>query len=97
MKNSNTFVFAKITPKEEFFELAKTELLEMSEPTHNEEGCNKFDIHESECGNHIYLYEEWLNKEVLENHHKQEHTKVVALKFEHWLNAPTEVSFMHKL
>lgn len=97
MENNNVFVFAKITPKKEFFELAKSELLEMSKPTHEEEGCIKFDIHESACGSYIYLYEEWLNKDVLQNHHNEEHTKIVASKFEHWLDAPTDVSFMNKL
>jgi quinol monooxygenase YgiN len=97
MMNSNTFIFAKITPKKEFFESAKSELLSMLEATRSEEGCIKFELHESECANYIYLYEEWLNKVALENHHNQEHTKVVAAKFEHWLDAPTEVSFMKKI
>ncbi len=97
MKKNNVCVFAKITPKSEFLESSRNELMGMLDATRNEAGCLQFDIHISECGNYIFLYEEWVNKASLENHHLEEHTKRVASKFEKWLAAPTEVTFMNKL
>ncbi|UIP29877.1 putative quinol monooxygenase [Photobacterium sp. TLY01] len=97
MLNVHPFVIAKITPKTEYFEQAKGELLGMLEATRNEVGCIQFELHESDCGRYIYLYEEWKNKAALENHHQEQHTQSVAQKFENWLAAPTEVAFMTKL
>ncbi|GAB6260843.1 antibiotic biosynthesis monooxygenase [Photobacterium sp. CCB-ST2H9] len=97
MSTENTFVFAKITPHETFFESAKRALLGMLDATRQEPGCIRFDIHTSECGRYIYLYEEWISKNALENHHQEAHTQAVAQKFTQWLAAPTEVSRMKKL
>ncbi|WP_217475244.1 putative quinol monooxygenase [Stutzerimonas stutzeri] len=90
-------IFAKITPKAEFFESAKNELLGMLGATRNEAGCIQFELHCSECKSYIYLYEEWESKAALENHHQEGHTQLVAQKFKDWLAAPTEVTFMNKL
>lgn len=97
MSKNNPFVFAKIKPKDEFFESAKNELLGMLEATRNEAGCIQFDLFTSDCGRYICLYEEWETEAALNNHHQEEHTKLVAQKFEHWLAAPTEVTLMKKL
>ena len=97
MEKSNVCVFAKINPKSEFFESSKNELMGMLEATRNETGCLQFDLHISECGRYIFLYEEWGNKASLENHHLEKHTKSVASKLENWLVAPNEVTIMHKL
>ncbi len=95
--NKHVFVFAKITPKKEFFFAAKNELIGMLEATRSETGCIQFELHHSECGQYLYLYEEWIDKGSLENHHKEDHTKIVAAKFEGWLAEPTEVTLMNKL
>jgi len=97
MSDSNTFVFAKITPKKEHFEQAKDELLGILEATRNEDGCIQFDLFMSDCGRYIHIFEEWQSKAALDNHHQEEHTQLVAQKFEHWLAAPTEVTLMEKL
>lgn len=97
MHNKNTFVFAKITPKSEYFKSTKSELAGILEATRKEKGCIQFELHESECGCYLYLYEEWLNKKSLENHHTQTHTMAAAKKIESWLSQPTEVLFMKKL
>ncbi|CAK1835725.1 ABM domain-containing protein [Vibrio crassostreae] len=97
MSDKHLFVMAKITPKQEYFESAKTELLGMLEATRSELGCIQFELHASECGCYIYLYEEWKNKVDLHSHHQESYTQDVAKKFEDWLAAPTEVSLMNKL
>ncbi len=97
MDNINIFVFATISPKSEYVRAAKNELIKMLPVTRDEKGCIQFEIHESENGNLIHLYEEWTSKNALENHHHEPHTKRVAKKFEDWLSAPTTVSIMKKL
>jgi len=97
MHNKNTFVFARITPKPRYFKSTKAELAGILEATRKEKGCIQFELHESERGATLYLYEEWQNKKSLENHHKQPYTVTAAKKIENWLAQPTEVLLMKKL
>lgn len=95
--NNNIFVFATIRPKGEHAHAAQNALLGMQPETLNEKGCVQFEIHESEDGTLIHLYEEWTSKEALNKHHQEPHTKKVAKDFESWLSGPTTVSIMKKL
>lgn len=97
MSGGNTFVFAKITPKPGHLELVKNGLMEILEPTRNEEGCLQFELHVSECGGLICIYEEWTSKVALGNHHQEVHTKKAAQKIGEALAAPTEVTVMKKV
>ncbi|KJY83986.1 hypothetical protein TW81_06590 [Vibrio galatheae] len=96
MSNDHLFVMAKITPHIEYFECAKNELFGMLSATRDEVGCIQFELHVSECGRYIYLYEEWVNQKALENHHQEKHTQAVANKLKDWLAVPTQVSRMSK-
>ena len=95
--DNNVFVFAKITPKPEFYSDTKSALAGMLDATRQEKGCIWFDLHSSECEKHLYLYEEWQDRKYLAAHHEQTHTKAVASKLESWLYEPTEVSLMNKI
>lgn len=97
MINTSLFVMATITPKSQYFEQVKAELLSILEPTRAEPGCLRFDLHESECQTALYLYEEWTDKLDLDAHHQQAYTRQAASKLIDWLAAPTQVSLMHKV
>ena len=94
MKNKSLFLFATISPKDEYFVKAKEALLNMIEDTRKEEGCKKFDLHDD--GKQLYLYEEWLDELSLHQHHEKEYTKEVFEKYKTWLKKPTEIVKMFK-
>ena len=94
MNNKNLFIFAKISPKEEYFKSAKNALLNILEPTQKETGCLGFTLHDDT--QHLYLYEEWTNQSSLDEHHLKSYTKEVFEKYQGWLIEPVEVIKMQK-
>jgi len=65
-------VFATITPKEEYFESAKTAILSILEDTRNETGCIQFDVHTNTDETELFLYEQWVNESALQLHYLQD-------------------------
>ena len=55
VKNTNIFVFAKITPKPEFYNETASELAGILAATRSEDGCHRFDLHTSECERYLYF------------------------------------------
>ncbi len=94
--NKNTFIFAKITPKEEYFDVSKEAIKEIIPQTRNESGCLNFTLHEDENGS-LYLYEEWVDDKSLQHHHSMDYTKAVFKAYKFWLAIPPEISKLNKL
>ncbi|MEI6893283.1 MAG: putative quinol monooxygenase [Colwellia sp.] len=94
--NKHTFVFAKITPKPEYFEVSQEAIKEIISKTRNESGCLNFTLHEDGAGS-LYLYEEWIDDKALEHHHKMRYTKTVFEAYTDWLATPPEITKLTKL
>lgn len=89
-------IFAKITPKSEFFEAAKQAILDIIPRTRQEKGCHVFNLHELDAQGikYLCLYEIFENQADYDFHHNQEYTKRVFESYQDWLAAPVEI---HKL
>lgn len=94
--NKHTFIFAKITPKNEFFDAARDAITEIIPQTRNEAGCLEFTLHQDGDGS-LYLYEEWTNDEALELHHSMDYTKAVFEAYKSWLAVSPEITKLIKL
>lgn len=94
--NEHTFIFAKITPKPQYFEVSKEAIKEIIVQTRNEPGCITFILHEDSVGN-MCLYEEWIDDNALKLHHEMDYTKAVFEAYTDWLAAPPEITKLIKL
>jgi quinol monooxygenase YgiN len=92
---SNLFVFAKISPKPEYFVDARAAIQSIVEQTRVEDGCIQFELLEADSC--LYLYEEWKTESDLELHYKQSYTKAVFEEYQQFLEKPLEVVKMTKV
>ncbi len=90
-------VFTTITPKEEYFESAKTAILSILEDTRNETGCIQFDVHTNTDETELFLYEQWVNESALQLHYLQDYTQKVFVAYETWLAKPVDITAMEHL
>lgn len=96
MMIQHIFIFAKITPKPEYFEVSKQAIKDIMPQTRKESGCIEFTLHEDSCG-HLYLYEEWIDDNALTRHHEMDYTKNVFTAYIDWLAMPPEISKLTKV
>ena len=96
MSGNSLFVFARISPKEENFEDAKSAILNILQQTQDEPGCRQFELHENDVERSLFLYEEWESESALEEHYQKPYTAQVFEKYKQWLAAPVEVVKMRK-
>ncbi len=96
MTQNSLFLFAKISPKAEYFSNAKNAVLAIVEQTRSEDGCKQFELHEGELDGCLYLYEEWSGESELITHHNKSYTKSVFKSYEAWLKKPIEIAKMRK-
>lgn len=94
--NEHMFIFAKITPKPQYFEVSKEAIKEIIPITRNEPGCIEFALHEDGHGS-LCLYEEWIDYNALQLHHEMDYTKAVFEAYIDWLATPPEISKLIKL
>ncbi len=94
--NTHTFIFAKITPKAEYFDIATKAVTDIIPSTRNEPGCLDFVLHKDDNGS-LYLYEEWSDEQALQQHHDMTYTKAVFSAYQEWLATPPEITKMTKL
>lgn len=94
--NNHTFIFAKINPKNEYFNKVKEAIKKMIPQTLNESGCLKFILHEDE-NKTLYLYEEWVDEHALHYHHEMEYTLTLFENYKNWLATPIEVNKVIKI
>mmetsp|Transcript_1349 Transcript_1349/g.4602 ORF Transcript_1349/g.4602 Transcript_1349/m.4602 type:complete len:94 (-) Transcript_1349:307-588(-) len=88
-------IFAKISPKAEFFAQAKGAILEVIDRTRAEEGCKIFVLHEDGDG-HLFLYEEWEDAAALARHYEEAYIKAIFENYKEWLPTDVEITKMTK-
>ncbi|MGD9489253.1 MAG: putative quinol monooxygenase [Calditrichaceae bacterium] len=67
-------ITARIEAKKDNIDLVKSELLKLIGPTREEQGCLQYDLHQDNENPAIFLfYEQWENRELWQNHMKNEH------------------------
>jgi len=92
----HTFIFAKITPKSEFYQVAKQAIIDIIPQTRNEVGCITFTLHEDGSGS-LYLYEQWLDDAALALHYDMDYTKAVFKAYQNWLATTPEITKLIKV
>lgn len=67
-------------------------LLGLVNPTHSEEGCLDYDLHEStDTKGLFYFYENWTDERALERHLGSPHLKALPSKIEGCLAGPAKI------
>lgn len=91
-------VIAKILVKEDKIEEAKKDLLALVGPTLEEHGCIDYVLHQSNDEPQVFFfYENWTDRESLENHLANEHVAAFSAKAEELLAQPAELFFLSKV
>lgn len=85
-------VIAKIKARSGKEDLVRQALLSLVQPTHAEEGCLDYDLHESVDEKGLfYFYENWVCEKALNEHLETPHLKGFAAQASEWLAAPVEI------
>lgn len=91
-------VIAKILVKADKIEEAKSGLLALVAPTLEENGCIDYVLHQSNDDPRLFFfYENWTDRESLENHLANEHVAAFSAKAEDLLAEPAELFFLSKV
>jgi quinol monooxygenase YgiN len=92
-------VFAKITPKAEFYEDAKNAILAIIPQTRLESGCHTFNLYDHREGdvNILCLFEIFNNQEAYDFHHHQDYTRHVFELYKNWLAIQPEINFLNTI
>jgi quinol monooxygenase YgiN len=91
-------VIAKILVKPEKIEEAKSSLMGLIAPTLEENGCIDYVLHQSNDEPQLFFfYENWTDRESLENHLANEHVAAFSAKAEELLAQPAELFFLSKV
>jgi quinol monooxygenase YgiN len=96
MSKNSLFVFAKISPKGEYFKNAKQAITRIIAQTQEESGCLQFEVHENEEQDTLFLYEEWRSADDLKEHHEKSYTQEIFENYKEWLAQPVEITKMIK-
>ncbi len=91
-------VIAKILVKAGKIEEAKSGLLALVAPTLEENGCIDYVLHQSNDDPRLFFfYENWTDRESLENHLANVHIAEFSAKAEELLAEPAELFFLSKV
>lgn len=91
-------VIAKILVKTDKIEEAKSGLLALVAPTLEENGCIDYVLHQSNDDPQLFFfYENWTDRESLENHLANVHIAEFSAKAEELLAEPAELFFLSKV
>ena len=91
------FLFARITPKPEYFDDARNAVLGIVCSTLDEPGCHNFVLHQGRGDGCLYLYEEWQDQAALDAHHAMPYTSAVFASYKDWLAKPVEITELSRL
>ena len=98
MAGRKVTVFALLKAKPGMEETVKQELLALVGPTHTEEGCINYDLHQSlDHKGQFRFYENWTSKELLECHLRSAHVKRFIAKADQLLAEPPEITLWEML
>ncbi|KZX94855.1 antibiotic biosynthesis monooxygenase [Erythrobacter sp. HI0019] len=75
-------VIAKIVPRSEHFEEARSAISGIVDRTRAESGCIEFRLSEDPQAGTLHLYEEWRDEAALAEHHAQPYTSSVFKAYE---------------
>lgn len=91
-------VIAKITAKRTQINEAKALLQSLVAPTHQEDGCIAYDLHQGTTEDHVFFfYETWKDREALEQHLANTHLVDFRKQADSLLQKPMEVFLLNKL
>ncbi|WP_337043312.1 putative quinol monooxygenase [Emticicia sp. 17c] len=91
-------VIARIKAKAEKIEETKKALADLIPPTLLEEGCIDYVLHQSNDNPQIFVfYENWTDKESLENHLANVHIAEFSAKADDLMEEPAELYFLSKV
>jgi len=93
MPKENLIVIARIKAKPGMEEVTKAELQKLVAPTLVEEGCIKYDLHESTTEpTEFVFYEIWESQEALDKHSQSEHLRKFRAERDAFIVGPPEVT-----
>lgn len=76
----------------------KEMLLNLIEPSRNDDGCINYDLHQSEDDSTLFMFHEnWASKELLDKHLATPHLQDFIKKSEGLLAKPMDVSLWEKI
>ncbi len=91
-------IVAKIQAKRGMEDTVRMELQKLVGPTHAEEGCVQYDLHESNTEPGVFLFfENWISAADLDRHLESAHIAVLKSKAETLLAKPIEISRWTKI
>lgn len=95
---NDLIVFAKITPKPEYFNDARDALKSVLLATRAEPGCRSFAFHQATpADGSLYLYEVWANEAALSAHYAQPYIRAVFESYKQWLVEDVEIKRLELL
>ena len=98
MSKTYLTVIAKVKAKSDKIEEVKSELLALINPTHQEEGCVSYDLHQSNSDPSLFFfYENWTDQEKLDKHLSSQHLQHFVTKVSGFLDDAVEINLMTKL
>ncbi|HUV12409.1 MAG TPA: putative quinol monooxygenase [Acidobacteriota bacterium] len=91
-------VLAQIKAKPGMETQLRDELLALIGPTHSEEGCINYDLHQSnEDPAHFIFYENWKTQEDLDQHLKKPYLEAFLGKADEILAEPVEIKLFTRI
>jgi quinol monooxygenase YgiN len=91
-------VVATVRAKPGCEEKMKNALLELVEPTHRENGCINYDLHQSIEEKGVFVFHEnWQSKADLDRHMKAPHFLACVAKCKDWFAAEPEIRLFAKI
>lgn len=94
--DTTLFLVAKITPKADYFQVAKQAIIDIIPQTRNEPGCIEFTLLEDNVGS-LFLYEQWTNEQALQQHYEMPYTRQVFQRYQSWLAQQPEITKLTKV
>ncbi|MGH7563355.1 MAG: putative quinol monooxygenase [Gemmatimonadota bacterium] len=76
----------------------RLELLDLLDPTREEEGCINFDLHQAEEDPRLFLvHENWMSEEALARHFEKPYLRAWVAKAEELLAEPMDLTRWHRI
>ena len=93
MRNKKVTVLARVKAKRGMEERVKEACQALVAPSRKEQGCINYDLHQSADDPTLFIfYENWANKEDLEEHLEKPHSLAFDEKTEGMLAEPEEIT-----
>jgi quinol monooxygenase YgiN len=98
MSNSTIRVVARVIALPDKIEELKAVLLQIVEPTRQEEGCIQYDLFQNQTDPTDFTFvEEWTTKETLDKHLASEHIQTAVKKIDGLVATNPDIRTYHQL